>query len=244
MRIKARRKNAAAEPAARLDLQWFAEGGAACPAQGEVGQAGKAGGLNAAGNPAGEHPAACKSEAGRPAPAAAGTDESGTETPPKAAPGAEKGAEGTPAAAVMPAEGPEKAPAADQRVERERRAIRSLCAAWLREGDELKRTYPGFDLGTELHSPDFVRLMKSGVSLRAAYQATHMDELLGGAMQYAADKAAAAAAARMAERARRPAENGARPQAGAVFHTDVAKLSRAQREEIERRAARGERILF
>lgn len=227
MRMEMKRKNAAAGPA-----------------QGGAEQARNADGPATAAKPAGERPAACKSEAGRPVPAAAGTDESGTETPPKAAPGAEKGTEGTPAAAVMPAEGPEKAPAADPRVERGKRAIRSLCAGWLREGDELKRIYPGFDLKTELRSPDFVRLMKSGVSLRAAYQATHMDELLGGAMQYAADKAAAAAAARMAERARRPAENGARPQAGAVFHTDVARLSRAQREEIERRAARGERILF
>lgn len=127
---------------------------------------------------------------------------------------------------------------------RREQAVRATWEAWRREGAEMKQTYPDFDLAAELKDPDFARLLKGGVSLRAAYQARHLDRILGGAMQYAAQRAAQGTAARMADRARRPAENGTLSHAGAIFKTDVAKLTRAQREEIERRAARGEQILL
>ena len=56
--------------------------------------------------------------------------------------------------------------------------------------------------------------------------------------------AAAGVAARIADRANRPAENGATPRAGAVLRPDVNKLTRAQREQIARRVAHGETIRF
>lgn len=123
-------------------------------------------------------------------------------------------------------------------------AARRTCARWLYESEGMKQTYPQFDLRMEMKNPDFSRMLKSGVSLRTAYQACHLDELLGGAMKYAADKAAENVTARVVDRARRPAENGSVPHAAAVFKTDVAGLTRAERERIERRAARGEQILF
>ncbi|MBQ7858825.1 MAG: hypothetical protein IJ347_01650 [Faecalibacterium sp.] len=123
-------------------------------------------------------------------------------------------------------------------------AARQICADWLHQSSELKQTYPDFDLRTELQAPEFARMLQSGVSLRAAYQACHLDTILGQAMQYAAGKAVEAATLRLADRAARPAENGALPRAAAVFRPDVNKMSRAERERIERRAARGEQIVF
>lgn len=151
------------------------------------------------------------------------------------------------AGAAQPQTGPQPpAPAQTQPPARQlaQQAARRTCARWLYESEGMKQTYPQFDLRAEVKNPDFAGMLKSGVSLRTAYQACHLDELLGGAMKYAADKAAENVAARVADRARRPAENGAVPRAAAVFKTDVAGLTRAERERIERRAARGEQILF
>ena len=151
-----------------------------------------------------------------------------------------------PPAPAQPKPSARPAPAQTQPPARQlaQQAARRTCARWLYESEGMKQTYPQFDLRAEVKNPDFAGMLKSGVSLRTAYQACHLDELLGGAMKYAADKAAENVAARVADRARRPAENGAVPRAAAVFKTDVAGLTRAERERIERRAARGEQILF
>ena len=124
------------------------------------------------------------------------------------------------------------------------REVRSIWNSWLQECRALQQTYPEFNPAAELNDPDFVRLLHSGVSVRTAYQARHLDALLGGAMQYAARRAAENAAAHWASRSARPAENGAHPHAGAVLHTNVAKLTPAQRAELERRATKGERIVL
>ena len=106
------------------------------------------------------------------------------------------------------------------------------CSSSRVDGEALRGIYPDFALAAEVQNPDFARLLKAGVSVRTAYEACHLRDLLGGAMQYTAD------------RANRPPENGATPGAGAVLKTDVNSLTRAQREQIERRVAHGERIRF
>ena len=121
---------------------------------------------------------------------------------------------------------------------------KQICARWQQEGEELARAYPDFVMQRELTNPVFADLLRAGVPLRTAYEACHLDEILGGAMQFAADKAAAAAQTRAAALARRPQENGVRPSAGSVMQPDVNALTLAQREQIERRVARGERIRF
>ena len=115
---------------------------------------------------------------------------------------------------------------------------------WIREGRELAKVYPDFSLEKAVDDPDFTRLLKGGVSVRRAYEACNLDTILGGAMQYTADRVAEGMAARAAARAARPAENGTTPLAGAILKTDVNSLTRADRDEIERRVAHGERIRF
>ncbi len=123
-------------------------------------------------------------------------------------------------------------------------AAQKLYRTWMTDGEKLKQVYPDFDLKTEVKNPAFAQLIKSGVPLRKAYEANHLEQILGGAMQYTADQVAKGMAARIADRSSRPAENGTTPHAGAVVKPDVAGLSRADREEIERRVMRGEQILF
>lgn len=123
-------------------------------------------------------------------------------------------------------------------------AAREIARHWTQDGRALAAVYPNFSLEKAVEEPDFARLLAGGVSVRRAYEACHLDELLGGAMQYAVDRASEGFAARAAERAARPAENGTTPHAGAVLKTDVSSLTRADRDEIERRVAHGERIRF
>lgn len=122
--------------------------------------------------------------------------------------------------------------------------VDQICADWQEEGQALQHQYPGFVLEQELNDPAFAGMLRAGVPLRTAYEARHLEELLGGAMQYAADKATAAAELRAAARAQRPAENGLTPRSSSVMQPDVNALTLAQREQIERRVAKGERIRF
>ena len=133
-----------------------------------------------------------------------------------------------------------------QSLEKEYReaSAKQICAQWQKEGEDLRGQYPDFVMQRELTNPVFADLLRAGVPLRTAYEACHLDEILGGAMQFAADKAAAAAQTRAAALAQRPLENGVRPSAGSVMQPDVNALTLAQREQIERRVARGERIRF
>lgn len=169
-------------------------------------------------------------------PAEAARAEEHGETPP--APQPEQPADGG-----TPAQAPDR-PAPDPRRQAMETAAQRICGDWVRQGMALRDIYPGFDFAAELKRADFAGLLRAGVPVKAAYEACHLQEILGGAMQYTADKVAAGVAARIADRANRPAENGATPRAGAVLRPDVNKLTRAQREQIARRVAHGETIRF
>jgi hypothetical protein len=178
--------------------------------------------------------------------AAAALRASGAESAPEKQPAAGKTeAAGQAPAQAAPAAAPEKeAPARDGDLPAAEKAAEQIRRGWVRDGEALRGIYPDFALAAEVQNPDFARLLKAGVSVRTAYEACHLRDLLGGAMQYTADRVAAGVAARVADRANRPPENGATPGAGAVLKTDVNSLTRAQREQIERRVAHGERIRF
>ena len=119
-----------------------------------------------------------------------------------------------------------------------------VYAGWLQESEQVKNLYPSFDLQTELKNPQFGKLLGNGVGVKAAFQALHHDEILSGAMQYTAQTIAKKTADGIANRQSRPVENGLNSQASANVRSDVSKLTRADRMEIARRAARGEQIRF
>lgn len=121
-----------------------------------------------------------------------------------------------------------------------------VYAKWLSEGEELKSRYgiENFDLNVEAQNPDFANLLKSGVSVEAAYKAVHFDDMVGGAMAATAQEVRTKMANGIASRSSRPTENGISPQSTQVFKRDVHALTKADREEIERRSMRGENISF
>ena len=108
----------------------------------------------------------------------------------------------------------------------------------------MKAQYPAFDLNAEMQDPDFVRLLRAQVPLKTIYEVRHQDEILGGAMQYTAQKVAAKVAAGVSANRGRPAENGAAASGASGARFDVEHSTKEQRMALIRRAANGERIEF
>lgn len=119
-----------------------------------------------------------------------------------------------------------------------------VYAGWLREAEEAKQIYPSFDFEAESRNKTFTDLLQSGVAVRTAYEVVHKDDILGGAMQYAAQKAAEKVTNSVRSRAKRPTENGAGAQGASRQVTDVNKLRKDDIFEILRRVEKGEKISF
>ncbi len=120
----------------------------------------------------------------------------------------------------------------------------ALYAAWMQQANQLKGIYPSFDLNTELQNEQFRQLLRSNVPIQTAFEVIHKDEIIPAAMQYTAQQVEKKVANSVRSGQRRPSE-AAMGGAGAVVHkSDVSKLTRADIEEINKRVARGERIIF
>lgn len=115
---------------------------------------------------------------------------------------------------------------------------------WVRQGEAVKAIYPDFDIKSELRNPEFAKMLKNGIAMQTAYEVIHMNELLTGAARVAAQKAEQNTVAKLKSKAARPSENGTSSSSSAVIKNDVSKLTKADRMEIARRAARGEIIKF
>ena len=120
-----------------------------------------------------------------------------------------------------------------------RNAVRELHARWAAEEADLRRSQPEFRLQEELKNPEMRRLMQlPGMRMRDAYRLAHYDESLHRAAQAVEQ----GVVQRIQQRAARPAENGIRPGGAATVHPDVASMTRAQREALERRVLHGAQI--
>lgn len=121
---------------------------------------------------------------------------------------------------------------------------KKLYAAWMQQADEAKKVYPAFDLRVEMENPKFVDLLRSNIDVRTAYEVTHKDEIIAGAMQFTAKAVESKIANKIASNGARPSENGMSSQSAALVKSDVSQLSKADRAEIIRRVQRGEKIRF
>lgn len=115
---------------------------------------------------------------------------------------------------------------------------------WYTESMKLKESYPDFDIFSEAKNPSFVSLIQSGIDVRTAYEAVHHNDIVRAAQENAAREAEIKVAQSIRQKASRPAENGLSSRSSAIFANGVSSLTREEREDIARRAARGERISF
>ena len=144
-----------------------------------------------------------------------------------------------------------------QKLERENAAFKAMqqrqlgqqkaqqqLEAWNEEAKAVKNMYPSFDIKTEVQNKAFIDMLKNGISMEHAYKVLHFDELTQNVAKEAARNADARAQEIIKQKASRPSENGISSQSAAIVRSDVSTLTRAERAEIARRVARGEKISF
>ena len=100
-------------------------------------------------------------------------------------------------------------------------------AALVQESDQVKGVYPNFDFDAEMQNPAF-----------------RQDEIIPAAMQFTAQKVTEKVANSVRAGQRRPAEGAMAGTSAVQRKSDVSQLTKADRREIARRVARGERIVF
>ena len=112
------------------------------------------------------------------------------------------------------------------------------------QAEELRKTYPSFDLISELANPEFRALLDSGVTVPVAYAALHHNEIVNGSIQFAADTARMQLANAIAAKGQRPVENGvaAGGAQGVVWKDDPRTFTPQDRENIRRIVARGGKV--
>ena len=119
--------------------------------------------------------------------------------------------------------------------------VQGLHARWAAEEAAMRRSQPDFNLQKELRNPEMRRLMQlPGMRVQDAYRLAHYDENL----RTAAQAVEQGVVERIRQRAARPTENGIRPGGAATVRPDVAGMTRAQREALERRVLHGAQIVL
>ena len=137
-----------------------------------------------------------------------------------------------------------KSQAEAQRLAQERRFVQDQMTKWKNEGEALKEKYPNFDIAADLQDKSFVGMLRVGVPMEVAYHAKHHSEIVTSAVNTAREQTEKNVVNNIRARGARPQENGTQSQSSFTVRDDVHNLSRAERAEIARRAARGEVIKF
>ena len=120
-----------------------------------------------------------------------------------------------------------------------------LVASWMEQSEQVKHIYPSFNLEAEMQNPKFVDLLRvPGVDVRTAYELTHKDEIIAGAMQFTAKTVEKKLTDKIIANGARPSENGMNSQSAAITKSDVSQLSKADILDYQRRIAQGERVDF
>ncbi len=109
--------------------------------------------------------------------------------------------------------------------------VREFENALLKEEAELQKTYPDFSLEKELSNDVFRKLVEAGLDMKTAFEATHLEDALKKGKKDEPKK-------------KRPVENGSVGTDSAIFKSGVYALSRKDRQELAKRAQRGETIRF
>ncbi len=119
--------------------------------------------------------------------------------------------------------------------------ISEKLSLWQEREAQVQKIYPGFVLANELKNRDFFNLCYNGVDVMTAYQVLHFDDIIMAAMSYAISEM------RKAEMLLGHSENsrareGALDDSSRKIRQEKPKLTRKERNELIRRAERGETV--
>ncbi|MEG1562872.1 MAG: hypothetical protein RR365_03975 [Bacteroides sp.] len=131
-----------------------------------------------------------------------------------------------------------------QRQSQSRQAAQQQLLKWQSDGEDVKTDYPDFDFTMEAKNPQFLSMLKAGVPVKHAYEVAHLDDIKGTVAKTTAQQTEKKVVDGIRAKGSRPTENGVSSQSGVIYKPDVSKLSKKDRAEIARRAARGEEITF
>lgn len=124
--------------------------------------------------------------------------------------------------------------------DRRRVQMKNRAEEWRKQAKETKETYPDFDFEKELKNPEFVRLIRVGVSVKNAYEVTNLKTILEDISKNAEKMVVNT----IRSKGTRPVENGSDASGGILLSSNVSKLNKKQRAELAKRAAKGEKIEF
>lgn len=119
---------------------------------------------------------------------------------------------------------------------------RQRFGEWIKQGEEVKKTYPSFNLEAEIADPEFCALLDYGFSVESAYKARHIDDIMTAAMTHTAQTVEQKVVNNIAANGARPSENGLSDTSGATLKTDVSKFSKQQMEDTIQRVMRGDKV--
>ena len=128
----------------------------------------------------------------------------------------------------------------------EEQRLRAHFANLAQQAEQMKQTFPNFDLRTEMENETFRRLVapNSGLDVHSAYFAVHHAELEPQAMAYGIQRAQQQISQTLQANRARPDEGAIKGGQPANVAIDPSKMSRPERQKLIERARRGEKITF
>ncbi|NMD37594.1 MAG: hypothetical protein GYA87_02805 [Christensenellaceae bacterium] len=111
------------------------------------------------------------------------------------------------------------------------------------ELQQTQEAYPDFNMERELQNPQFLDLLYKGLDIKSSYELINADALRDEAIAKALKEAKVLWMNELKAANERPVESASQP-GGMASTKNPALMSRSEREEIAKRAARGEIITF
>lgn len=132
--------------------------------------------------------------------------------------------------------------------QRQDEAFRQHIQGLMQQGEELKKTFPAFDLQAEMQNPKFRELTRPGAfSVEDAYRFLHRAEIESKAAEVIAQQQAIKLANSIRAGQQRPTENGTAAQAPTVTTFNYAQATPEQkkqyREFLARETAAGRKVI-
>lgn len=134
---------------------------------------------------------------------------------------------------------------------RKSQAAEQTVNEWMRQAQKMIGTadapgdYPNFNFAAECNAnPRFIAMLRAGVPVRQAYEVAHLPEILDGTAKTASAETEKRVTDNIRVKGSRPAENGTASQTAIVRKSDPSQFTKADRAEIARRVAKGERIVL
>lgn len=118
-------------------------------------------------------------------------------------------------------------------------------SAWNAEADELRESFPNFDLEQEMsYNPKFTDLIENGISVIDAFVATHTQDILKGLTEESTRSAKQDVVNQIQQRQSRPAENGLKHQPAVARKVNPSEFTNDDMDKILKEVENGETFSF